>query len=423
MKGISESRTDAGVPVITDSMPGCRSAGYLVAVRTGSRDEDKSVMGISHLLEHVVFRSTETRSSYQMAKEMEGAGGMLNAFTGKEVTGFFGLTISETADVAREMVSDIVANPLIGHEDTELEKKIVLQELSMVKNDPGTYIFDLFDETIWKGHKLSQGEGGKEKIVEELTSEDLRTYYEDRYGRPNLAVFAVGNVSEEESVRWASEKFDGMEAATAPKRTPPPVPKPKYRFVSNRADHYQVALGFPSCRSPADDLRYPFRMLSSVLGAGTSSRLFQEVREKNALVYSVFSSVAQSTDASYMGIYMSSTAENVENSIDAVAKVLRTFLDEGLEDGELERTKRLLKGEIIRSQESTGRRLTSAAKEYMLSGGLYSLEDTISKIDAVTGEDVMKAAGEIIRPETLNAVILGKSNKKLKEMDICGLEF
>ena len=171
MKGISQSKTDGGIPVITDRVPGCRSAGYLVAVRTGSRDEDKDVMGISHLLEHVVFRSTESRSSYQMAKEMEGAGGMLNAFTGKEVTGYYGITISETSDVAKEMVSDIVVNPLIGHEDTELEKKIVLQELSMVKNDPGSYIFDLFDETIWRGHKLSQGEGGCEKIVERLTSE------------------------------------------------------------------------------------------------------------------------------------------------------------------------------------------------------------------------------------------------------------
>ena len=419
MKGISQSKTDGGIPVITDRVPGCRSAGYLVAVRTGSRDEDKDVMGISHLLEHVVFRSTESRSSYQMAKEMEGAGGMLNAFTGKEVTGYYGITLSETSDVAKEMVSDIVANPLIGHEDTELEKKIVLQELSMVKNDPGSYIFDLFDETIWRGHKLSQGEGGREKIVERLTSEDLRAYYGDRYGRPNLAVFAGGDVNEKDAARWGSRKFDGMEAATAPKRTVPPVPKPKYKFVSNRADHYQVALGFPSC-SPPGDSRHSLRMLSAVLGAGTSSRLFQEVREKNALVYSVFSTVVQSTDASYMGIYMSSTAENVEKSVDATAKVLRAFLDEGLEDGELERTKRLVKGELIRSQESTARRMTSVAKEYMLSGGLYSLEDAISKMEAVTEEDVMKAAEETMRPATLNAVILGKSNKKLREMEVCG---
>ncbi len=418
MVGIKLSKTDAGIPVITDNIPGARSVGYMVAVRTGSRDEDKSVLGISHLLEHVVFRSTKTRTSYQIAKEMEGAGGMLNAFTGKEITGYYGLTISETADIAREMVSDIVANPLIGNEDTEMEKKIVLQELSMVKNDPGSYIYDLIDEMIWRGHKLGQGEGGKESIVMDLTYENLRTYYADRYGTPNLAVFAVGDVKEKESVAWASEKFDGMEAITAPKRSRPKMPKPKFRFVSNKAEHYQVALGFPSCEPADSDIRYPMTMLSAVLGSGTSSRLFQEVREKNALVYSVFAAGVQNTDASYLGMFMSSTAENVEKSIDATSKVIRIFMNEGLETGELERSKRLIKGELIRSQESTSRRMTSVAREYMLTGDLYSLEDKLSKIDAVTEEDVMRIATQVIRPDTLNTVILGKSDKKLKELDI-----
>ena len=390
----------------------------VMTVRTGSRDEDKSVLGISHLLEHVVFRSTKTRTSYQIAKEMEGAGGMLNAFTGKEATGYYGLTISETADVAREMVSDIVANPLIGDDDTEMEKKIVLQELSMIKNDPGSYIYDLIDEMIWRNHKLGQGEGGKESIVENLTYEDLRTYYKDRYGSPNLAVFAVGNVNEKESIEWASEKFDGMNAITAPKRSKPTMPKPNYRFVSNKADHYQVALGFPLCEPANSDMRYPMSMLSAVLGSGTSSRLFQEVRENNALVYSVFSANVQNTDASYLGMFMSSTAANVEKSIDATSKVIRTFMNEGLESEELERSKRLIKGELIRSQESTSRRMTSVAREYMLTGDLYSLEDKLSQIDAVTEEDVMKIAKQVIRSDTLNTVVLGKSDKKLKELDI-----
>ena len=418
MAGITLSKTDAGIPVITDNISDTRSVGYMVTVRTGSRDEDKSVLGISHLLEHVVFRSTKTRTSYQIAKEMEGAGGMLNAFTGKEATGYYGLTISETADVAREMVSDIVANPLIGDEDTEMEKKIVLQELSMIKNDPGSYIYDLIDETIWRDHELGQGEGGKESIVENLTYEDLRTYYKDRYGAPNLAVFAVGNVNEKESIAWASEKFDSMNAITAPKRSKPTMPKPKYRFVSNKADHYQVALGFPLCESADPDIRYPMSMLSAVLGSGTSSRLFQEVREKNALVYSVFAAGIQNTDASYLGMFMSSTAENVEKSIDATSKVIRAFMNEGLEAGELERSKRLIKGEIIRSQESTSRRMTSVAREYMLTGGLYSLEDKLSKIDVVTEEDVMKIAARLIRSDTLNTVVLGKSDKRLKELDV-----
>ena len=279
MNRIDATETPGGIPVIIEKIQGCGSAGYMVAVRTGSRDEDKDSLGISHLLEHVVFRRTESRTSYQMAKEMEGAGGMMNAFTGKEVTGYYGMTIKETAAVAKEMVADIVAHPMLGDEDTELEKKIVLQELSMVKNDPGSYIHDLFDETMWKGHKLSQGPGGKERIVEKLTHEDLRAYYEDRYGRPNFAVFAAGAVDIKDTAAWASDSFDGMDAATAPVRKKPPVPKSKYRFVSNRSDHYQVALGFPAS-VPDDGSRAATELLSGLLGSGTSSRLFQEVRER-----------------------------------------------------------------------------------------------------------------------------------------------
>ncbi len=418
MTEISLSETKAGIPVITDRIPDCLSAGYMVTVRTGSRDEDKDVLGISHLLEHVVFRSTKTRSSYQIAKEMEGAGGMMNAFTAKETTGYFGITIGETADIARELVSDIVANPLIGDEDTEMEKKIVLQELSMIKSDPGSYIYDLIDETVWRGHDLGQGEGGKEKIVEGLDYEDLREYHNDRYGAPNLAVFAVGDVDEEASVEWASEVFDGMEAKTAPERTRPPMPKSKYKFVSNNADHYQVALALPTV-GPADSgSRYAMTMLSAVLGSGTSSRLFQEVREKNALVYSVHSAWSRSTDAAYLGMFMSSTAENVTKSLDATSKVVRTFLDEGLGEGELERSKRLIKGEMVRSQESTARRMTSVAREFMLTGGLFSLDNVLSQIDAVTDEEVMKAAEQVLTSDSLNTVILGKKDKAIKDMEI-----
>ena len=415
MTKISISTTDAGIPVITDPIANSKSSGYLVMVNTGSRDEKKNVLGISHLLEHVVFRSTKTRSSYQMAKEIEGAGGMMNAFTGKEYTGFYGLTINETSDVAKEMVSDILANPLIGDEDTEMEKKIVLQELSMIKNDPGSYIYDLIDETVWKGQELGQGEGGDEDIVANLNYRDLREYYTEKYGIPNFAVFAVGDVDEDETVSWASENFDDMKGKSKPSRKPPTIPKPEYRFVSNSSDHYQIALGFPICESADSEFSMPMSMLSATLGSGTSSRLFQEVREKNALVYSVYSSNLKSTDASYLGMFMSSTQENVEKSLNATSKVVRTFVNEGFEEGELERVKRMVKGEIIRSHESTARRMTAVAREYMLTGKLYTLEKKLSDIDATTEEDIMKIASKVLCSDYLNTVILGEESKELKE--------
>lgn len=148
---ITVSRTSGGIPVVTESVPGSQSAGYMICVATGSRDETEGMFGISHLLEHTVFRETGTRDSYQMAKEIEGAGGEINAFTGREMTAFYGVTIKETAEVAMDIVGEIVADPKIDEEDTELEKKIVLQELSMVKSEPETYIRDLFESQLWRG--------------------------------------------------------------------------------------------------------------------------------------------------------------------------------------------------------------------------------------------------------------------------------
>ncbi|MCL1978585.1 MAG: insulinase family protein, partial [Methanomassiliicoccaceae archaeon] len=243
---ISFAKTPGGIQVLTESIPGSESAGFMVGVRTGSRDEDKEIMGISHLLEHVVFRETNNRTSYQMAKEMEGAGGEMNAFTGREMTAFYGVTIKETKDIAKEMVADIVANPLINDNDVELEKKIVIQELSMIENEPESYIHDLFSSNLWRGHPLSQDEGGTIEIVKGLGHEDLREYYEERYGIPNISVFAAGNVDMNETLSWAEEMFDGLSGKKKITRDRPGTPKSGYSFTKNSSEHYHVAMGFPA---------------------------------------------------------------------------------------------------------------------------------------------------------------------------------
>ena len=225
----------------------------------------------------MVFRETETRTSYQMAKEMEGAGGELNAFTARELTAFYGITIRETRDVAKEMVSDIVAHPKINDEDVRLEKKIVLQELSMIENEPESYIHDLFSQDIWRGHKLCQDEGGSPDIVKGLEAKDLRAYYEARYGIPNLAVFAAGNVDIDDTVAWASEKFDGMTSKMNIVREPPKKPVRGYNFVRTIQSTAR-GLGVPAYGTESIE-RVPALLLSSVLVPYLRSRR-QGVREE-----------------------------------------------------------------------------------------------------------------------------------------------
>ncbi len=419
---ISSSKTSGGIPVVVESIPDSRSAGFMVGVATGSRDEVPGIFGLSHLLEHTVFRHTTTRDSFQMAKEIEGAGGELNAFTGREMTAFYGITISETASVAMDMVGDIVANPLIGEEDTELEKKIVLQELSMIENDPETRIHDLFESHLWRGHQLGQDEGGDKDIVAKLTSEDLRAYYEEKYLIPNLAVYAAGDVDLDSTVAWAESALDGRAGGRRNVRTEPPMPKADYEFVKSEADHLQVAMGFPSYGASHED-RSAVTMLSAVLGSGTSSRLFQSVRERKALVYSVYTTVSQESDASSLAAYMSCTDKNVEEAMSTSVKEFGKLLSEGLEKGELDRAKNLVKGANVRAMESTEHRLYRLCVNNLLNGSTESLEERLAKIDAVTEDDVMRVAGDILRPDRLNVVVLGKAGRSVRNLDISDLGF
>lgn len=419
---IAISRTSGGIPVVVEHIPGSQSVGYMVGVATGSRDEHDGIRGLSHLLEHTVFRETGTRDSYQMAKEMEGAGGEMNAFTGKEMTAFYGVTITETAETARELVGDIVSDPLISENDTELEKKIVLQELSMIKSEPDSYIHDLFETQLWRGHPLSQDEGGPEEVVAGLTHEDLREYYNEKYRIPNIEVYAAGNVDLDATVEWAEKTFDGMSGGKRNVRSAPKTPEAMYGFVKHDTDHYQVAMGFPSYDASSKD-RMAATMLSAVLGSGTSSRLFHSVREDKALVYSIYTTVSQCSDASSLTTYMSCTESNVIEAMETVTSEIGRLLADGLEKGELERSKRLIKGANVRSMESTEHRLYRLGVNHMLNGSTECLEDRLAKIDAVSEDDVMRVAEDLLKADRLNTVVLGKGNRKLSKYDSSALSF
>lgn len=418
---IDISETAGGIPVVVEGPSETQSVAYMIGVATGSRDEREGMYGISHLLEHTVFRETKTMDSYQMSKEIEGAGGNLNAFTGREMTAFYAITIKETADVARRIVGDIVSNPLISAKSADLERKIVLQELSMIKSEPDQYIHDLFQRTIWRGHELGQDEGGDPAFVEKMTSEDLRAYYDEKYRIPNLSVYAVG-ADVDETVAWAEETLDGMSGGRRNIRSAPPVPEGRYEFVANDSDHYQVAMGFPAYGLSHPD-RMAASMLSVMLGAGTSSRLFMEVREKKALAYMIFTGMSNNSDSGSLAAYMSCTRGNAAKAMESVSKVFGRFLSEGLEKGELERAKRFAKGANIIAMESTENRLHRLGVNHMLSGRAELLEQRLERIDAVTEDDVMRVAEDILAPDRMNTVVLGKDSRRFRNYDRTKLAF
>ncbi len=418
---IDYDTTAAGIPVMAETIPGSASAGYMVAVRAGSRDETAGLYGISHLLEHTVFRATGTRTSFQMAKEMEGAGGELNAFTGKEVTAFFGVTLKETGEVARKLVADIVADPLISAKDTALEKEIVLQELSMVKSEPKEYIHDLFEQHLWAGSRLGQDEGGTEESVQALNEEALRRYYTERYGRETMAVFATGSVDIDETREWAERSLDHLVAQRVPSRDLTAKVPAAYKVVANHEDHCQVAFGFPSAPANEEE-RMAEALLSAVLGAGTSSRMFQQVREKQALVYSIYNAAEHYSDAGYVSTFFSCTERNVVPALQNVARIYGEMARDGPEPGELARTKNLIKGGIVRAMEPTEERLVRLCRDYLGHGRCRSLEQITAEIDAVTDGDLRKAAQRVIDRNALNVTVLGECGKEVQKFDLNALK-
>ena len=411
---IVTGRTSAGVPVIVDSNPDSLSAGFMIGVKTGSRDESQDIWGLSHLLEHVVFRATDTRTSFQMSKEIEGAGGLMNAFTGKEMTAFYGITLKETAQTAKDLVADIVCNPLIAPGDTEMEKKIVLQEISMCENNPSNYIHDLFAETMWRDHALGHNEAGTSEIVSGLTSEDLRKYYGERYLVPNLAVYASGCVDFDDTVAWAEENLDRMAGGRANPRSAPKVQKGIYRHIERKEDHCYVGIGFPAYDAKSRD-RPAAQMLNAVLGSGSSSRMFNQVREQRALVYSIYNYIDQNSDAGSMGTFFSSTEKNVLEAVETVGKVYREFLEEGVTEEELQKARNLVKGATVRQQESLDNRIYSLVSNHMLTGEAKTAEERLALLDSVTVDDVMRVAEDLIRGDRLTVVMYGNEVESMKD--------
>ncbi|MDY5872731.1 MAG: pitrilysin family protein [Candidatus Methanomethylophilaceae archaeon] len=418
---VTMERTPRGIPVVTDRIEGCRCSGYMIAVNTGSRDESEDIWGLSHLLEHSVFRSTKTRSSFQMSKEIEGAGGELNAFTAKEMTAYHGVTLKETEDVAKSIVADIVCNPLLKQEDIDLEKKIVIQEIGMCENDPSSYIHDLFAETIWRGNELAHNEAGTVKIVEGLTADDLRRYYEDRYTCANLAVFACGDVDPADAMSWAEENLDPMSAGTPNKRTVPEVREGAYRHFVRKEDHCYVGMGFPALSADDPD-RTALSMLNAVIGAGSSSRMFQQVREERALVYSVYNYIDQNTDAASMATFFSSTEGNVLEAMEIAGKVYGSILRDGVSKEELDKARNLVKGATIRQMESTEDRLYRLARNTMLTWKPASLEERLAEMDAVTCEDLARAAERVIRNDLLTVTMYGRKVRGMRKFSPAQIE-
>lgn len=389
---------DSGVQVLTEHMPGVRSAAVGVWVRQGSAHESLVDTGASHLLEHMVFKGTERRSAAEIAAALEGLGGSLDAYTSREHTSYQARVLDEHLPEALDVLADLVLAPRIEQSDLDLEREVVLEEIAQVEDTPDDLVFELHAESLWGGHPYGRSILGTKESVSDMSAARLRELHTSRYAAPNLVVAAAGNIEHNDFLRRVEDHFGSATRAgsSAAIEAPPSTSSGVQKQARDTAQtHIVFGTDVPGHAHPD---RHALVLVSSALGAGMSSRLFQKVREELALCYSVYTYQAFYSLCGISGVYVGTRPATAEKAAAAVRDELSRVVDEGLPEAELEQTKRQVKGQVMLSLESTGSRLHRLAGFALHHEPLMGLDGLLAKIDAVTCEDVARVGREHFDP-------------------------
>ncbi|HSE72765.1 MAG TPA: pitrilysin family protein [Nocardioidaceae bacterium] len=405
-----------GLRVITEAMPGVRSATIGAWIGVGSRDEAPTLSGASHFLEHLLFKGTKTRSAMDISSELDAVGGEFNAFTAKEYTCFHARVLDQDLPLAVDVLGDMITSSTVTSEDVEAEREVILDEIAMHDDDPDDVVHNLFAETAWASSPLGRPIAGTVESIKSLTRSQIARYYRSRYRPENMVIAVAGNIDHATVVRLVRKSFGRASFLADTTARPLPVrrvdrPKrtaPGEAVLARPFEQVNVILGV---NGPVrtDDRRYSLGVLNAVLGGGTSSRLFQEVREHRGLAYSVYSFASHYADAGMFGVAVGCLPTKTDEVLSVVRTELRRMAEDGITDEELERGKGQLRGGLVLSLEDSGSRMSRIAKAELLYDELPSLDEVIDRIDAVTLDDVRLLAKELFdQPETL--AIVGPSD-------------
>jgi len=396
---MSQTRLSNGVLVLTERIPGVRSAAIGVWVRQGSAHESGELMGASHLLEHLVFKGTERRTAREIALALESLGGSLDAYTSREHTSFQARVLDEHLPLALEVLADLTLNPLLRDEDLELEREVVLEEIATVQDTPDDLVFDLHGSSLWGGHSYGNTILGTRETVEEMPGHALRELHRTGYTGENLVVAAAGQVVHSEVVAQVDALFGDLPAGTGNPALPEPLPQAVGEELVHRPTSQTHLVFGRAVPGHADPRRFPLALLSSAMGGGMSSRLFQRVREELALVYSVFTFQSFYSRAGISGVYLGTRPSSADQAVEAVRSELDKVAQSGMTEEELGQIKQQVKGQIMLSLESTGARLYRLAAFALHEEPFTTLDQLLGKIDGVTENAVAEIASEFFSPE------------------------
>jgi predicted Zn-dependent peptidase len=403
---IEKSVLSNGVRVLTEAMPQMLSSTIGIWVENGSRYEEGPQNGVSHFIEHLLFKGTRSRSAAQIAEQVDAVGGVLNAFTGKEYTCYYAKVLGEDLKMTTELLADIFLDSIFDPEEIDRERQVVLQEISQAEDTPDDFIHDLFNLHFWRGHPLALPIFGSTETVNRINREMLLGLMADRYLARQVFITAAGAVEHEELLKDCECLFERIAGDGAHG----PITQPQENLmVLNHVkalEQAHLCIGGRGL-SQVDPMRYAGYVFNTALGGGMSSRLFQEVREKRGRVYSIYSFLSAFADCGYFGIYAGTSPEWVDEVIEVTFREVRQIVREGLRPTELARAKSQLKGNMLLGMESTDSRMNRLARNEIYFRRDIPLEEIARGIEQVTNDEVVEVATSCFQPDRMGMVLLG----------------
>lgn len=393
------------LPVVMETLNNMRSVVLGIWVKVGSRNEGTEKNGISHFLEHMFFKGTKKRSAKDIAFEIDSLGGDLNAFTTRESTTFYVKVLDEYLERGVELLSDVFLYSTFPEDDIEKEKKIIKEEIKMVEDTPDDYIHDLFNQTIWGHTGLGQAVLGRRETVKSFTRDDLFTHIRKYYGTKDIVISCAGNFEPERLLFLLNRNLGSLRRGSEPERGSPPDFKNKVAIFGKQLSEAHICLGVRGLPQASEE-RYSLFALNTILGAGVSSRLFQEIREKRGLAYSIYSFIASYFDAGVWGVYAGVSRKKVREVIELILREMNSLRDT-LDEVELKRAKDQLKGNIILGLESTSSRMHNIARQEIYYDRYYSPEEIMKEIDLITLGEIKDLVERLVKKEMFSLAVYG----------------
>ena len=399
-----------GIKVITEAMNHVRSVSVGVWVGAGSRRETPQQNGLSHFIEHMLFKGTKNRSAEEIARSVDSIGGNLDAFTAKELVCYNTKVLDEHLPIAMDVLGDLVLNPAFREDDIEKEKGVILEEIKMDADSPDYLVHEIFTSNFWKDHALGKPILGTKETVQSFNQDAIQDYYRGSYTPSNLLITAAGNLAHERLVGLARDRFESL-APSAPEQAPTvPATHARISLKSKKElEQVHLCMGVPCYPIPHED-RFACYVLNTMLGGGMSSRLFQNIRERQGLAYAVYSELNPYSDTGCLSVYAGTSLESARKVVESVLREFTSLKENVSPAEEVRRSKDHLKGSLMLSLESTSSRMSNLARQEMYFGKFFSLDELADSIEKVTEQDVQRVAQTFFSPEQVALTVLGNLN-------------